>query len=161
MTPVCFLSQTRSDPRGSLVARRQMPSKAWEWALVSHSEMTCPRRHTCWPSKRIYLEGAPGGRTGGQGNPGELLYHVAHSLRFYGNEISFWVVSLWPIILTWSHSWWSEHCSAKMDSSTKDSGRLVEHMDWGLLSSFDLFWILPIGGSMLVSHFLPGSPFVR
>ena len=28
---------------------------------------------------------------------------------------------------------------AKMDSGAKDSGRLVEHMDWGLLSSFDLF----------------------
>ena len=26
----------------------------------------------------------------------------------------------------------------KMDSSEKDSGRLVGHMDWGLLSPFDL-----------------------
>ena len=25
-------------------------------------------------------------------NPGELLCHVAHSLRFYGDGISFWVV---------------------------------------------------------------------
>ena len=26
------------------------------------------------------------------GNPGELLCHVPHSLGFYGDEISFWVV---------------------------------------------------------------------
>ena len=30
------------------------------------------------------------------------------------------------------------HHSAKMDSGEKDSGSLVGHMDWSLLSPFDL-----------------------
>lgn len=42
-------------------------------------------------------------------------------------------------------SWWLRHCSARMDSSEKDSGRLVGHMDWYLLS-FDLsdFFLLVV-----------------
>ena len=35
---------------------------------------------------------APGHRAAGEGNPGELLCHVAHSLRFYGDGIDFQVV---------------------------------------------------------------------
>ena len=44
----------------------------------------------------------------------------------------------WPIFgLTQGPSLWREHLSAKMDSSMKDSGRLVRHiMGWCLLSSF-------------------------
>ena len=42
--------------------------------------------------REILLGKAPGWRAGGEGNPGELLYHVAHSLGFYGDEVSFWVV---------------------------------------------------------------------
>ena len=52
----------------------------------------------------------------------------------------------------------AQHHSAKMDSSWKDSGRLVGHMDWTLLSPFDVFWF---GGSLLVSHSLPGPPAAR
>ena len=43
----------------------------------------------------------------------------------------------------------------------KDSGRLVGHMDWSLLSPFDLSRILPVGGSLLVPSSLPGPPVVR
>ena len=42
-----------------------------------------------------------------------------------------------------------------------DSGRLVGHMDWPLLSSFDLSQVIPIGGRLLVSHSLPGLPAER
>ena len=56
---------------------------------------------------------------------------------------------------------WHLHGSAKMDSSKKDSGRLVGHMDWFLLSPFDLSQILLVGGSLLVPHSLPGPPVVR
>jgi len=42
-----------------------------------------------------------------------------------------------------------------------DSGRLVGHMDWPLLSSFDLSQVTPIGDSLLVSHSLPGLPAER
>ena len=44
-----------------------------------------------------------------------------------------------------------------MDSSEKDSGRLVGHMNWHLLSPFDFPGLLPFGGSSLVLHSLPGS----
>ena len=33
------------------------------------------------------------------------------------------------------------HCSAKVDSS-KESGRLVGHMDWHFLSPFDIFCVV-------------------
>ena len=36
-------------------------------------------------------------------NPGELLFLLADSLRFYGNGVSFWVVS------GQSPSWWHKH----------------------------------------------------
>ena len=34
-----------------------------------------------------------------KGNPGGLLCHVAPSLRFYGNEVSFWAVILLGLYL--------------------------------------------------------------
>ena len=40
------------------------------------------------------------------------------------------------------------------------SGRLAGHMDWHLLSSFDLPQILPVGGSLLVPHSLLGPPVI-
>ena len=47
-----------------------------------------------------------------------------------------------------------------MDSSEKDSGSLVGHVDWSLLSLFDLSQILPVGGSLLVLRSLPGPLIV-
>ena len=54
--------------------------------------MTCPRTHMCWQSKRFYWESAPGGEQEGKGTQENHLCHVAHSLWFYGDGISFWVV---------------------------------------------------------------------
>ena len=48
--------------------------------------------------------------------------------------------------------------SRRMVSNEKDSGRLVGHTDWRLLSPFDLSQILPIGGGLLVPCSLPGPP---
>ena len=42
--------------------------------------------------QEILLERAPGQRAGGEGNPEEQLCHVAHSLGFYGDGVSFRVV---------------------------------------------------------------------
>ena len=51
------------------------------------------------------------------------------------------------------------HTSSSQDGlSEKDSGRLVGRMDWRLLSAFALSQILPVGGSLLVPHSLPGPP---
>ena len=47
----------------------------------------------CWPSKRLYWEGALGWSAAGSGNLRELLFHVAPGLRFYGNQVSVWFVS--------------------------------------------------------------------
>ena len=57
---------------------------------------------TCANMARLYWEGVPGWRAGGQGNPGELLSRVACSLRFYGDGSSFLVIfgqSFWLRVL--------------------------------------------------------------
>ena len=82
---------------------------------------------------------------------------MACSLGFYGDGISFQVVS-GPVTLTRGPFWWCAHNSVKMDSTEMDAGRLVGHMGWHLLSSFDLSQSIPIGGSLLVSQSLPGLP---
>ena len=44
--------------------------------------------------KQVFIgKGCLGGEQQGKGTLGELLCHVAHSLRFYGNRVSFRVVS--------------------------------------------------------------------
>ena len=63
---------------------------------------------------------------------------------------------LWPITLTQGPSWWRAQHSAKMDSSEKDSGKLAGCVGRSLLSPFELSQILLVGGSLLVSHSLPG-----
>ena len=60
-------------------------SNTWKWIL--------PSKHMCWKSKRLYWEGVPGWKAGGLGNPRGLLCHMAGSLRFYGDKMSFQVVS--------------------------------------------------------------------
>ena len=62
----------------------------------------------------------------------------AHSLGFYGDGISFWV--LWPIILTQSPSWWHMHCLAKMEAR-EGFWEVIEHV----VSSFDLSRTLLVG----------------
>ena len=61
----------------------------------------------CWQNKRLHWKGAPRERMVRQENPGELLCQEAHSLRFYGNGVSF-LGFLWPIFLlvgpVWSDS---------------------------------------------------------
>ena len=44
-----------------------------------------------------------------------------------------------------------------MDTREEDSGRLVGHV----VSPFDLFCILPVGGGLLVPCSLPGAPVVK
>ena len=59
-----------------------------------------------------------------------------------------------------SESFLVVHASRRMDSN-KDSGRLVGHTDWCLLSPCDLSRILPVGGSFLAPCALPGPPVVK
>ena len=58
---------------------------------------------------------------------------MAHSLRFYADGVNFQVVSgqsscLAHVCLT-QPPWWHVHFSVKVDSSEKDSGRLIENKD--------------------------------
>ena len=73
--------------------RKGDPFQAQEWALVSHSDMSCPRRHMCWESRRLCWERAPGWRAGGSGSPGGQLCRVARSLGVYGDGMSLRVFS--------------------------------------------------------------------
>ena len=36
-----------------IVAGRGTPSRAWNRALVYHSEMNCPKRHMCWQTRHF------------------------------------------------------------------------------------------------------------
>ena len=65
----------------------------------------------------------------------------------------------WPVTVVQGPSWWYMHQSAKTDSS-EDSGMSAGHMDWCLLSSFELSQILQVGGSLLVLYALPEPPVV-
>ena len=50
----------------------------------------------------------------------------------------------WPMFCLTQPPWWHAHLSVKMDSSEKDSGRLVGHKDWYLFPSFGPSLILPV-----------------
>ena len=65
---------------------------------------------------------------------------------------------LWPVVLT--QGLVAAYHSAKMDSSEEDSGRLLGHTDWHPLSPFGLFFLVPVGESLLVPRSLPGPPVV-
>ena len=64
---------------------------------------------------------------------------MAHSLWFIVMEL---VSGLSLASHSDSGSFLMVYCSAKMDSSEKDSGRLVGHMSWRLLSPLDFSQIL-------------------
>ena len=84
---------------------------------------------------------------------------MALSLRFNGNLVSF---QLSLANHSDSESFLVAHGLLNQDGfQEKDSGRLVGHVGWSLLSRFDLSRILPVGGSLLVPHSLPRSPAVR
>ena len=90
---------------------------------------------------------------------GGLFCHVAHNLGFYGDEISFYIVSgqsFWQ-----GSSWWPMHHPAKTDFTEKAPGR-IGHMGWCLLLTFDFTGILPVDEFLLVPCSLSsGSPIIK
>ena len=64
-----------------------------ESGLLSNIQKLIVWGDTRWQSKRLHWQGAPRWKAGGEGKPGGLLRHAAHSLRFYDDEISFRIVS--------------------------------------------------------------------
>jgi len=71
-------------------------------------------------------------------NPRGLLCHVVHSLRLYGNVVNFRAVS--------GQSFWLRVLSGVAQPRFQWGGfwEVVGHMDWHLLSPFDLSRILPV-----------------
>ena len=105
--------------------------------------MNCPRRHMCWQSKRFYWERAPGWRAVGYGNPGELLCHMACSLEFYGDGISFRV--------GFSQSFWLRMIpgSARLvqprwmpERRILGGGRTCGVSFWSFLNSSGWWWLI-------------------
>ena len=85
-------------------------------------------------------KGRPGGKQEGQGTQEDCS---ATGLAVLGFMVMGFVPSFSPVSHSDSGSFlvahaWHAHSSAKMDSREKDSGKLVRHMDWCLLSPSDL-----------------------
>ena len=91
-----------------------------------------------------------GWKAGGEGNPGELLCHMARSLRFYGDGISFRVVFSQS---SDSESFLMVHALFSQDGCQREGFWEVVGL---VVSPFDLSWILPVGGGLLVPCSLPG-----
>ena len=113
--------------------------------------MICPRRHTCWQSKRLYWKKYPDPhpsapqRAVGSGNPGELLCHMAHSLRHYGDggllsRLSLANYSDSGVLLGGAHVARSRGCQGE------GFWEMIGHVVFPL----DLSWTLLIGGGLLV-----------
>ena len=96
-----------------------------------------------------YWEGEPWQRAGVSGNPGRLLCHVAHSLSFYGDRTSFWVVfglSFWLRVLPGGAC-----ISARM---ILGGGRTHGISFWPFLNSSSWWW-------RISSMFLTRPPVVK
>ena len=143
---------------GWMCCRKGDPSRAWEWALAN-TQKWIVRGDTHTDKARDFIgKGHPGGEQQGKGTQencsatclavsGFMVMRLVSGLSLV-NHLA------WPVFgLTRGPSWWHVHLSAKMDSSEKDSGRLVGHMDWHLLPPSGLSRILLV--SFRWQHHVP------
>ena len=94
-------------------------------------------------------------RAVGQENPGEQFCHVADSLGFYGDGISFWIVFSQ---FSDSESFLVVHALFSQDGCQREGfWEVVGHV----FSPFDLSRTLLVGGGLLVPWSLPGPPVVK
>ena len=106
--------------------------------------------------ERLPWEGVRRWRTGEKGKPGEPLCHV---ITVSGFRVMGLVSSLSPASLSDVGSFLVViHPPTKTGSREDDSGNLLGHMEWPLLSSLDFSWIPPVGGGLLLPYSLPGPP---
>ena len=111
------------------------PLLGLESGLLSNSRKRIVLEDTCADRARDCIGKGPGGEQQGK-NPGELLCHMASCcLEFHGHWVSSGLSLVnhsdsVPFLLACSNS-------TKTDSSGKDSGRLIGHMNWSLLSPLE------------------------
>ena len=105
--------------------------------------------------QEILLGKVPGLRAVGKRNPGALLCHVPRSFGFYGNGVSFQVVS--------GQSFWLRVLprGAHLVQPRWMLARGIQEVDGHAVSPLDLSWTLPVGGGLLVPCSLPGPPVVK
>ena len=123
---------------------------AHKWALILYLCGNKMSEETHMLTKQKTLLGrAHRGRAARRGNPGELHCHGAHSLSFYGNGVSFWVLSGQ---LSCSASTWSDSGSflAARASLSQDGFQRQAFWDVGGLRP-------PIGPSQVLPVSLQGS----
>ena len=115
------------------------PSRARNW-LLSDTQRWIVLGDTCADKARRFVgKGRPGGEQQGKGTQEDCS---ATRLAVPGFIVMGWVSWL---SLTQGPSWWRVHCSAKMDFSRKDSGRLAGHIiGWHVFPPFGLSQILPV-----------------
>ena len=121
----------------------ELLSNSWKWIV---------QRDTCAEKAKDCWEGAHRWRAVVQGNPGELLCHVALSLGFYGDGIDFWIIfglSFWLKVLS---------VGTHIAQPRWVLARRILGVVGYVVSPFDLFWILLGGGDLLVPCFLPRPP---
>lgn len=93
-------------------------------------------------SKRIYWEKGAQAESSRVREPRRTALLPGSKSWVHGNGVSSWLSLAshlaWSMfVLTQGPSWWQVNLSAKMDSSAKDSGRLIRHlMGWHLLPAF-------------------------
>ena len=122
--------------------RKWGPLPGPESGLLSNTQKWIVWRDTHVDKARDFIgKWAPRWQAGGWGNPGELLCNVALDLGFYSDGDGFWVVSDQPLWLRVLHG--GPHIAQPRWIPTRRV--LGGHMDWRLLSPFDLPRILGSG----------------
>ena len=135
-----------------VVGRGPLPGPETE--LVSNTQKWIVQGDTCWQSKKFYWGRAPGWRTVGWGNPGDLLCHVAGSLGFYGDCISFQVI--------FSQLFWLRVLPG--GAGLVQPGWVPGKILGGgrtCVSPFDVSRTLPVDGGLFIPCSSPGPPAIK
>ena len=109
---------------------------------------------TCTEKARDFIgKGCPGGEQTHKGTQEELLCHMAHSIRFYDNGL---VSRLSLANYSDSGSFLVVQALLSQDEWEWEFCLVVGHE----MSPFDLSWILPVFGDLLIPWSLQGPPVI-
>ena len=121
--------------------------------------MNCPKRHTCWQSKRLYWEGCLGGEQQGKRTQEDCsaTWLTASGFMVMG------LVSRLSLINRSDSRFFLVACTSLSQDGFQWVGFWEVGRTYGLAFplSFALSQILPVGGSLLIPCSLPAPPVVR